>query len=203
MGLIEDWELTLDELNEILVSRPSLRGILVGFIAEYKLPKMWFSDSRIASLERYDNHDRTRPGDFGFIYKGIPVSVQVKSLQSNSVRRTDTGYVGTFQCDASDKRSVKLPNGQTVQTTCLVVGGFDLVAVNLFEFGQKWRFAFAKNADLPRSQSPKYTSKQRPYLLATSVRITWPLQPPFRDEPFQVLDEVIASKPSRRKRQPN
>ncbi|MGQ9548151.1 MAG: hypothetical protein ACUVSY_06395 [Roseiflexus sp.] len=29
----------------------------------------------------------------------------------------------------------------------LVVGGFDLLAVNLFEFEQKWRFAFAKNSE--------------------------------------------------------
>ncbi len=37
MGLLEQWGITLGELNEILVSRPSLRGILIGFIAEYKL----------------------------------------------------------------------------------------------------------------------------------------------------------------------
>jgi hypothetical protein len=97
MGLIEDWGLTLDELNDILASRPSLRGIIIGFVAEYKLSRMWFSDPRIESLERYDNHDRTRPGDFGFLYKGLPISVQVKSLQTNSVRETKTGYVGTFQ----------------------------------------------------------------------------------------------------------
>ncbi len=197
MGLIEDWGLTTEELNEILASRASLRGILVGFIAEYKLPKMWFSDPRIEHLERYDNHDRTRHGDFGFLYKGVPITVQVKSLQTNSIRPVAAGYTGTFQCDASDRRPVKLPNGKTVETTCLLVGGFDLLAVNLFAFGQRWRFGFAKNVDLPRSNSPKYTPQQRKYLLATSVRITWPLGAPFRDEPFQLLDEIIAAKRGR------
>lgn len=194
MGLIEQWGLTLEELNEILATRPSLRGVLIGFIAEYKLPKMWFADVRISGLERYDNHDRTRPGDFGFTYKSAPVTIQVKSLQSNSVRQTTTGYTGSFQCDASDKRKVKLPNGKTVETTCLVVGEFDLVAVNLFAFGQQWRFAFAKNSDLPRSKAKKYTSKQQKYLLATSVKITWPLEPPFRDEPFTLLDEIVQAR---------
>lgn len=197
MGLLEEWGLTPSELNEILASRPSLRGILIGFVAEYKLPKMWFSDERIVALERYDNHDRTRPGDFGFFYRGAPISVQVKSLQSNSVRRTETGYTGSFQCDASDRRPVRLPNGQTVETTCLLAGGFDLVAVNLFEFGQVWRFAFAKNTDLPRTRSTKYKSKQRQYLLATSVKVTWPLQRPFRDEPFSLLDEMVRQKDAR------
>ncbi len=197
MGLLEEWGLTTSELNEILASRPSLRGILIGFVAEYKLPKIWFSDPRISALERYDNHDRTRPGDFGFAYRGVPVSVQVKSLQSNSVRQTATGYLGTFQCDASDRRPVRLPNGQTVETTCLLVGRFDLLAVNLFEFEHVWRFGFAKNTDLPRTRSPKYTQRQRQYLLATSVKVTWPLQPPFRDEPFSLLDEIVRQKRTR------
>lgn len=198
MGIIEDWGITVDELDEILASRPSLRGILIGFVAEYKLPRMWFSDDRIRDLERYDNHDRTRPGDFGFTYQGTPVTIQVKSLQSNSVRRTETGYSGSFQCDASDRRKVKLPNGKTVETTCLVVGGFDLVAVNLFAFDQQWRFAFAKNSDLPRSKSPKYTPAQQQYLLATSVKVTWPLEPPFRDEPFTLLDEIVQQRRRRK-----
>jgi hypothetical protein len=60
MGLLEQWGVTLDELNEILASRPSLRGILIGFVAEYKLPQMWFTDPRIEKLERYENHDRIR-----------------------------------------------------------------------------------------------------------------------------------------------
>ena len=184
MGIIEDWGITVDELNDILASRPSLRGIMIGFLAEYKLAKLWFSDARIHNVKRYDNHDRTRPGDFGFTYQGMPITIQVKSLQSNSVRKMATGYTGSFQCDASDKRKVKLPNGKSVETTCLVVGGFDLVAVNLFEFGQQWRFAFGKNSDLPRSKSPKYTPEQQKYLLATSVKVTWPLEAPFRDEPL-------------------
>jgi len=200
MGLLEQWGVTLDELNEILASRPSLRGILIGFVAEYKLPQMWFTDPRIEKLERYENHDRTRPGDFGFLYKGEPISVQAKSLQTNSVRRTETGYIGTFQCDASDRRPVTLPNGQIVETTCLVAGGFDLLAVNLFEFGQEWRFAFAKNTDLPRTKSSKYTPEQRQYLLATSIRITWPLEPPFHEEPFEVLEAIVADRRRRGRR---
>lgn len=163
-------------------------------MAEYKLCQMWFADPRIRQLERFDNHDRTRPGDFGFLYQGRAISVQVKSLQSHSIRKTSQGYIGTFQCDARDKRRVRLPNGQWVDTTCLVVGGFDLLAVNLFELEQTWRFAFARNTDLPRARSSRYTPEQRRYLLATTIRITWPLQPPFSDDPFPVLETIVAEK---------
>lgn len=194
MGLLEDWKVTRAELNEILETRPSARGHLFGFVAEYKLTKMFFTDSRIQSLRRYDDHDRTRPGDFGFIYRGMPVNVSVKSLQTTSVRAIEDAagaYTGRCQCDASDKRAITLPNGTKLNTTNLVVGGFDLLAVNIFHFGKEWRFAFAKNSELPRSTSNRYTEKQRRYLLATSIPLTWPLQPPFRDEPFSHLDEIV------------
>jgi len=192
MGLLEDWQLTKAELNEILETRPSARGHLFGFVAEYKLTKLYFGDRRIQSLKRYDDHDRSRPGDFGFIYKGIPMSVSVKSLQSGSVKPiAEDCYAGRCQCDASDKRTVILPNGETVATTNLVVGTFDLLAVNIFQFGKKWRFAFAKNSNLPRSRAPRYSEAQRKYLLATAIPLTWPLTEPFREEPFSVLDEIV------------
>lgn len=193
VGILRNWNITLDELDEILASRPSLRGILMGFIAEYKLSQLWFNDSRISHLVRYDNHDRTNLGDFGFIYNGETIIVQVKSLQTNSIRQTKEGLKGVFQCDASDKRLIKLPSGQEIETTCLVVGGFDLLAVNIFQFANQWKFAFAKNADLPRTKSHKYKDNQEAqrYLLATSIRITWPLQAPFSDDPFKILDSIV------------
>jgi hypothetical protein len=82
----------------------------------------------------------------------------------------------------------------------LAVGRFDLLAVNLFEFGHEWRFAFAKNVDLPRTKSSKYTAEQRQYLLATSIRITLPVELPFHEEPFAVLGEIIADRRRRGRR---
>ena len=194
MGILEDWGISLEELGIILSERPSVRGILIGFLAEYKLAPL-FRDARIHAFKRYDDHDRNRPSDFGFIYEGLPFSVEVKSLQTGSVRRTDDGgWRGAAQVDASDKRPVLLPNGETVATTCLVAGEFDLLAVNIFEFGHTWRFAFVKNSDLPRSPSKKYTAEQQACLLATSVKVTWPLQAPFRDEPFSLLEELALEK---------
>lgn len=161
MGALERWKLTAEELDEIVSANPSLRGFMFGYVSEYKLRKLWFSEERISHLIKYDNHDRSRKGDLSFIYNGVQVSVEVKSLQTRSVRRVGSDYVGKFQCDASDRRQVTLPNRQKIETTCLVVGEFDLLAVNLFEFEQEWRFAFAKNKELPRSRFSKYTPQQR------------------------------------------
>lgn len=190
MGIIEDWGLSIDDLNTILAERPSARGPLVGFVAEYKLQRGVFSDARIHKLRRYDDHDRSRPADFSFEYQGQEITVEVKSLQTKSVRRTNGGYRGSCQVDASDRRTVTLPDGSEIQTTCLLPGKFDILAINLFEFGQEWRFGFIRNSDLPRSRYKVYTEYQRQNLLATSVRVTWPLSSPFTDDPFRLLEEI-------------
>lgn len=164
------------------------------------MKKLWFSgDRRIGELKKYDNHDRSKKGDLSFIYKGVEIRLEVKSLQTHSVRSDDDSYRATFQCDASDRRPVKLPGG-TVETTCLLVDEFDLLAVCVFQFGNKWQYAFAKNTDLPRTRSPKYNPTQQKYLLATSMQITWPLIPPYRPEPYVLLDEIVKNKTPRKKR---
>jgi len=89
------------------------------------------------------------------------------------------------------RRNVTFPDGVTLSTTCLLAGDFDLLAVNLFGFENKWRFAFAKNNELPRSKYAKYRPYQRQYLLASLVTITWPLQHPFYEDPLPLLDEIV------------
>lgn len=194
MGVLERWKVAPEELDEIITRSPSLRGFIFGYVSEYKLRKLWFSDDRIINLHKSDNHDRAKKGDLTFAYNGVEITVEVKSLQTHSIRQFAGGFTGKFQCDASDRREVVLPDGQRIETTCLVVGEFDLLAVNLFEFQQEWCFAFAKSSDLPRSRLARYTPAQREQLLATLVEVTWPLKPPFEPEPFGLLDEIVREK---------
>lgn len=190
MGILDDWGITQADLDVVLAERPSVRGILIGFLAEYKLQRTVFSDARIHKVTRYDDHDRSRPADFSIEFQGEQITVEVKSLQTRSVRGNNGGFTGRCQVDASDRRLVELPDGSTLQTTCLLAGKFDVLAVNLFEFGHKWQFGFARNRDLPRSRHKAYTDYQRDHLLATSVPLTWPLEPPFYDSPFGILQDI-------------
>lgn len=171
-----------------------MSGLVIGYAAEYKLRKIWFSDDRIDGAHKYDDHDRSKTSDLEVRYNGVPITIEVKSLQTASVRQTTEGYRGKFQCDASDKRRVELPNGETLETTCLVVGKFDLLAVNLFAFREEWEFAFIRNQDLPRTKYYKYTKEQRQYLLATTFGITLPVQRPFESEPFRLIEEIAHEK---------
>jgi|SRR5271157_595125 len=193
-ALLNAWDITAAELSEIVYENPSMRGLMFGFVAEYKLKKMWLLRPEIANLVRPRSHDRKQKCDFRFDYKGADVKLEVKCLDTPKVRAVGDGYKGTFQCNASDTTPVELPNGEMLATNCLVVGGFDLLAVCLFAFGNVWKFAFALNEELPRSPSNKYTPEQQRYLLKSSMNITLPLQPPFADEPFGLLDRLLAQR---------
>lgn len=186
---------TFAELEAVVEARPSLRGILIGYMAEKKLVEQYFNDH---SPEQPDDHDRENKGDRTILYKGVKVRVEVKSLQTNSVKALpDDNWTGRFQCDASDSGVKMLPNGESLKTVCLIVGGFDLLAINLFAFGEKWRFAFAHNFDLPRTSYAKYDPKHWPHLLQTTPAITWPLKPPYYAEPWALLDRIARERASK------
>ena len=62
----------------------------------------------------------------------------------------------------------------------------------MFALEEEWRFAFALNEDLPRSKFKNYTPLQQKELLSSSIPITWPLSPPYVENPFVLLDRLVA-----------
>ena len=192
-SVLDTWDISEQELTSIVDMNPSMRGFMIGYIAEYKLKKMHFSDNIWKNVRKDDDHDRKKKGDLVFLYKDHKFRVECKSLQTNSIKYEKGVYTGNYQCDASDKRKVNLKNGETIETTCLLRGEFDLVAVNLFAFENKWRFAFALNKDLPQSKFKKYPLDIREQLLSTSMPISWPLQTPYKESPIPLLDYLISS----------
>lgn len=194
-SILNRWGITEQELTELIDQNPSLRGILLGYVAEKKFHNMYLNHPAIAEAIKDDDHDRRKKGDRRILYKGTPLIIEVKSLQTNSVVNLGAGrWKGKAQVDASDSREVVLPDGSSLKTTCLLRGEFDLLAVNCFAFGGKWRFAFALNAELPPNTYKKYTDYQRAHLLPSLVTIQWPLQPPFTENPFALLDRLVEEK---------
>ena len=189
--------MTREELSEIVAENPSMRGLMFGFVAEYKLKKLWLQRREVTNLTRPRAHDRKAKGDFRFDYRGQDFTLEVKSLDTPKVRLRDGIYTGTFQCNASDAREVTLPDRQKLATNCLVVGEFDVLAVCLFAFGSQWKFAFEKNQDLPRTTWGKCTSAQQKYLLKSAMKISWPSEPPYSDDLFTVLDRLVSERMGR------
>ncbi len=192
--ILEKWKITAEELTRIVDDNPSLRGFMFGYVSEYKARTYFDGHDNITDLKKYDDHDRTSKGDISFHYKGKEFRIEAKSLQTNSVVSLGPDkWTGKFQCDASDRREILLPNGHKVNTTCLAVGEFDIVAVSLYAFGDKWRFAFAKNSDLPHpdSRSRNIAVEDREYLIKTLIAISWPLQAPFTTDVYSLLDSML------------
>jgi len=165
--------------------------MLLGDLAELKLEKLWLSGDDVSEVVKHDDHDRKKKGDRVIRYKGQEFIFESKSLQSAMIEKTKEGWLGKAQVDASDRREVVLPDNSRVTTTCLLKGEFDILAVNVFAFAEKWRFVFAKNSDLPTSSYRRYTPYQCQHLLATLVTVHWPPKPPFSDEPFTLMNEII------------
>ncbi len=193
-NILEKWQITAEELTKIVEENPSLRGFMFGYVSEYKARTYFDGHENIEKIMKYDDHDRSSKGDISFFYKGKEFKIEAKSLQTNCVIKTgDSSWTGKFQCDASDRREILLPNGHTVNTTCLAVGEFDIVAVSLYAFGDEWKFAFAKNSDLPHpgARSRNVAESDREYLIKTLIDITWPLQPPFTTDVYALLDSML------------
>lgn len=189
--ILDRWDMTPEELTKLVEDNPSLRGMILGYLAELKLEKLWLSGDNVSEVIKHDDHDRKKKGDRVIRYKGQEFIFESKSLQSATIEKTQEGWKGKAQVDASDRREIVLPDNSRVTTTCLRKGEFDILAVNVFAFEEKWRFVFAKNSDLPMSGYRKYSPYQRQHLLATLVTVHWPPRPPFSDEPFTLMNEII------------
>ncbi|MEK6589018.1 MAG: hypothetical protein AABY97_09280 [Chloroflexota bacterium] len=194
LSIIKSWGLALDDLETMIAENPHVYSPISGFLAEYRCRQLHLTRPEITDLIRPSGYNKADKGDFTFTYKAKPFRLEVKSLDGPSVVNLGRGrWEGTFQCNASDQRKVTLPNKHAINTNCIVAGGWDVLAVNLYAFGGEWRFAFARQVALPRA-SDMYTPEDRPHLLASSMKITLPLAAPYTPNLTTVLDAIVTER---------
>lgn len=196
----EHWDATRREFNEVFNRNPSLMGMMKGYMAEEKLKTTYLEDHpRVENLFSPDDHDRDMKGDWRFDWDGEEhIVVEVKCLQSNYVERRETRegdieYFGKYQCDASDSREIELEHGESVGTTLLEVGEFDVLAVGVFEFGEEWNFVFAKNEDLPRTSHHEYPDKVQERLIKGMHDIEYPITEDsiYSEDIWPLVEETV------------
>lgn len=196
-NILNRWGISVNELTSLVDENPSLRGIMLGYVAEHKLREFFEAHPHISGSSKHDDHDRTHKSDRVIVYKGKEFSVEAKSLQTNLVRRDGNRWIGKAQVDGSDRRFVTFRDGSRLNTTLLLRGQFDILAVNCFAFEQKWTFAFALNSDLPTSTFRGYTETQRKQLIASLVPVSWPPEPPFVADPFPLVERLYRARRGR------
>ena len=201
MDILKKWQITPDQLTELLEANPSLRGMLLGYVAELKLKEIITSYPEVSYTYKFDDHDRKKKGDLHIVYQGRAFDIESKSLQTGMIKYDSDHqkWTGKAQVDASDRRSVTFEDGSTLNTTLLLRGEFDILAVNCYAFTGKWDFVFARNNDLPFSTYKKYTEAQKKSLIASLVPVTWPPEPPFHQNLQDLLrgmfDEGLGETP--------
>ncbi len=206
------WKLSADELSTLVDDNPSLRSFVMGYAAELKLRQTYFESERVTDAAKADDHDRSNKGDLTFMYKNKRVVVEVKSLQTNSCRwdPVEKQVQVEYQCDASDRRQIRFTDGTTHETTNLLAGEFDMIAVNLFPLLGEWKFLFAPQAALSRVDRGNYrapgrshdgaslTDSHKTQLLKTTQRIVfskgWKHNSAYSADPWKTLDQIITGK---------
>lgn len=198
--ILKRWGITAKQLTQLVDENPSLRGILLGYVAEHKFREMIEAHPHISGSRKYDDHDRNRKSDRVIVYKAEEFSVEVKSLQTNSIKKDGGAWRGKAQVDGSDRRIVRFPDGTELNTTLLLRGQFDILAVNCFAFGGRWKFVFALNRDLPKSIHKPYTQAQRDQLIASLVSVSWPPSPPFVADLFPLVKSLYRERTKLKRR---
>ena len=193
MTILQEWGITPEQLTDLLDENPSLRGMLIGYVAELKLKERIATLPEVSSITKFDDHDRKKKGDLYIRYKNRYFNLESKSLQTSSIKyeEENSRWSGKTQVDASDRRIITLPDGSELETTLLLRGEFDILAVNCYAFYKEWYFVFARNQDLPRSTYRGYTQIQRENLIASLITVTWPPEPPFYSDIRSLLDKMV------------
>lgn len=193
MTILDEWDITAEQLTTLLDENPSLRGMLLGYTAELKLKEIITSFPEVSFTTKFDDHNRKKKGDLYIVYHGKAFDVESKSLQSSMTEYDEKNNIwrGKAQVDASDRRTVTLPSGKELNTTLLLRGEFDVLAVNCYAFENQWRFVFARNSDLPHSSYKKYSEEARNSLIASLIPVSWPPEPPFYSDLRVLLNEMI------------
>ena len=191
-------------LKDLVIERPTLRGIVAGFLAEEDFKDDYLrgdylgtTDYPIYDLEEPDDHDRSKNKADQIVRIEIhgeehEVRFQQKSVQTNPIRKTDEGLKASVQNDGSDNREVKIPGtDRKVKTTCILVGDYDVLVVPTFPFSGERTWAFKLNSKCARTEHKKYRVEDRPYLLKTVEKITWPLSDDWTDDVSVILEQLI------------
>ena len=202
------WELDPAEFNRIVHENSNALSAIFGYVAEERLREMFLEDDpRVQNVRSPQDQDADDKGDWAFSYRGEQMKIEVKSLQTHTIERADTAQsklgeenepvqwkAGFHLKGSSDQRTVEYES-EEYSTTLMNVAesDVDVIAVNLYQIEKEWRFAFLKVEDLPRSKG-NYPDGLRGQLARSQITLTLPLREPFVDEPYELMDEILAER---------
>jgi hypothetical protein len=201
-----DWQLSPDEFNRIIHKNSNALSAIYGYVAEERLREMYLEDDdRVENLRSPADQDSADKGDWAFDWRGEPMKIEVKSLQTHTIEEVNSGqttlgdgenepvrYKAGFHLKGtSDQRKLEY-DGEQYETTLMniVDTDVDIMAVNLYKIKDEWDFAFIRVEDLPRSKG-NYPDGLRRQLARSQIKVQIPLQDPFSDDLYGMMDSIL------------
>lgn len=202
-----DWKLDPEEFNRIIDKNSNALSAIYGYVAEERLREAFLEDDdRVTNLRSPADQDSADKGDWAFQWRGEPMKIEVKSLQTHTIKEvnqdqatlTDDGsepirYKAGFHLKGtSDQRQIT-HEGEQYNTTLMDVEktDVDIMGVNLYKIKDEWDFAFLKVDDLPRSKGSNYPDSLRQKLARSQIKLTIPLQDPYTKDLYGLMDEIL------------
>lgn len=146
---------SMQDLEDMVNENPSLRGYIQGYLAERRLKVQIEALPDVTSVEKIQDSSDEK-GDFKVIYKGVPITIESKSVATDSVKEdilTQT-WQAKVRVKNSDRREVVIEGFGTINTSCLTRGQFDILAISCFAVSGEWDFLFIENRYLPEAGIP-------------------------------------------------
>lgn len=180
-----------EEIDEVISENPSLRGYIQGYLAEVALKKQLLLLDNVTEVTKIPDKSEEK-GDLKVIYKGLPITVEVKSLLTRSIK-ADTlheTWEGTVGIKNSDKRELQVEGLGTIHATNLVRGEFDVLAISCYAVSGLWDFVYMENEYIP----PK--NYDVPSLLKVSFTVNPETTPCLDLDLATILERVYVKKQS-------
>ena len=116
-SILHEWGISERYLSDVVNDNPSVKGMIVGYIAERKLRDLLGEDPRVIGLRKDDDHDRTKKGDVTFTYRDHEFKVESKALQTTKmyIHDAETGEWVKNVYQRQGKKNVGNPHYHTVR----------------------------------------------------------------------------------------
>lgn len=179
---------TIEDIQEMIEENSSLRGYLQGYLAERALRSQVEKIPGVTFVKKIPDQGSEK-GDLQISYKGSIITVEVKSLKTDSVTEdlfTQT-WEGKVGIKNTDKREVEVDGIGTLSTTKLIRGQFDILAICCFAVSGKWDFMFIENRFIPAAEEHRD-------LLKTQFTINPYNTPGLTDDLQKLLEKTLEIK---------
>lgn len=149
-------EIPLEELESIIEENPKLRGVIQGYIAEYKLIDKLRSTPGVTDVSKIPDRHGVKK-DIQIKYLDTDITIECKSILSATVK-TDTihgTWQGTVQCKNSDSIHA-IVNGEATKHTNLTRGGFDIMSISTYAVDGLWNAVYIENRYMPQATPDRF-----------------------------------------------